>query len=74
MATTTDVIGWLSEVGVPDADLDTLISSLNLTWLIHRYEESTGRAAHLTDGQLAGATTVREFVDLLDGITRDPPP
>jgi hypothetical protein len=65
-STEANVIRWLSEVGVRDADGDTAISSLNLTWIIHRYEESINRQLDLTDDELTGATDVRALVEVLD--------
>lgn len=65
-STEANVIRWLSEVGVRDADADTTISSLNLTWVIHRYEESINRQLSLTDEELAGATDVKALVEVLD--------
>lgn len=59
------LVEWLDEAGVPGADEATPISSLNLTWLLHRYEEVTGAAADLPPDQLAGAATVGGLAALL---------
>lgn len=68
ISSTADVIRWLSEAGVPGADRDTPISSLNLTWLVHRYEETTGCDARFSPDQLTGARTAGAFADLLDSV------
>jgi hypothetical protein len=68
MSSTLDIIGWLSEAGVPGADRDTPLSSLNLTWLLHRFEETTGRDAGLDPDQLSRARTVGMLADLLDRV------
>lgn len=66
ISSTADVIRWLAEAGVPEADRDTPLSSLNLTWLIYRYEETVGRDAGFSPDQLAEATTAGALADLLD--------
>jgi hypothetical protein len=68
ISSTADLVRWLLEVGVPEADRDTPISSLNLTWLLHRYEETVGCDAPFSPHQLTGARTVGALADLLDSV------
>jgi hypothetical protein len=68
MSSTVDIIGWLAEAGIPGADGDTPLSSLNLTWLLHCFEQTTGRDAGLDADQLSRAQTVGVLADLLDRV------
>ena len=63
---TAEVIDWLAEVGVQEADETTVVSSLDLTWILHRFEESTGRTCLLSDEELREVTHVSGVVGVLD--------
>ncbi|MDG4750879.1 MULTISPECIES: hypothetical protein [Micromonospora] len=60
------VIIWLDEAGVPGADEDTAVSSLNLTWILHCYEDWSGRPAPTDDEAFLTVRTVADVVRLLD--------
>ncbi len=60
------VCDWLAESGVREADDQTALSSLDLTWLLYCVEEEMGRALIFTDDALMRVKTVSDFVDLLD--------
>ena len=60
-----EIVTWLSEVGVHDADARTGISSLNLTWVLHRFEETTGRTLALGDQETVRGATVSALADVL---------
>lgn len=59
------IIEWLDEVGVAGSTADTAVSSLNLVWITHRFEELTGSPVGDRASELAGADTVGELAEVL---------
>lgn len=61
----TEVIAWLGEIGIKNADLTTRISSLNLAWIVHRFEESRSASFDIFDEDLERIVDVKNLISFL---------
>lgn len=67
-----DVLRWLDEAGVPVATADTAVSSLNLVWIVSKFEDNTGlsmenRLAELAEFRTAGGIA-EALARMLEGV------
>lgn len=66
-----DILGWLEEGGVSDATADATVSSLNLVWIVSRFEDETGLSMADRLSELAGVRTVGDLAEELARMSED---